>query len=573
MVSSCPLFLCERRGAGGILSEGGAVGRALPRRARVRLAARPSPLFASRPPTAHKHARWEGARSQKARRGRARPTAPRHGLRPDSALERLRRGVESRSLSTGWDRGTKTMAGLLSRERIVAPAGFNRWLVPPAALAIHLCIGQAYAISVFNLPLARAIGITTPSPSDWKLTTLGWIYTLAIVFLGLSAAFAGTWLERAGPRKVGVVAACCWGGGFLLAAIGVKRHQIGLVYLGYGVIGGCGLGLGYVLPVSTFVVMGLVYFVAMLAGAFTFRVPPPGWTPSGWAPSGNQDALVARGHVHVRTSLRTPQFALLWAVLCLNVTAGIGVLGQASPMIQEIFKGAVSPSAAAGFVGLLSLFNIGGRIVWASLSDYLGRKRTYLIFFSLGALLYACVPFTGATGSVPLFVACVSVILTMYGGGFATIPAYLADIFGTQFVGAIHGRLLTAWSVAGVLGPVLVNYIRQLQIDRGVVKADAYNLTMYIMTGILLLGFLCNFAIRRVSEHNYMTPHELEAEQSVLRRSAAGAAASAVPVDAPTAGTMAPARLLVAALAWLLVGAPLAWGIGSTLRKALQLFR
>ncbi len=459
------------------------------------------------------------------------------------------------------------MAGFLSRERIVAGPGFNRWLVPPAALAIHLCIGQAYAISVFNLPLGRAIGITTPAPADWKLTTLGWIYTLAIVFLGLSAAFAGTWLERAGPRKVGVVAACFWGGGFLLAALGVFWHRIGIIYIGYGVIGGCGLGLGYVSPVSTlikwfpdrrgmatgmaimgfgggamiaaplsdslmsrfassssvgvwqtFVVMGLLYFVAMLLGAFAFRLPPPGWTPPGWTPPEDPHALVARGHVHVSRAVRTVQFPLLWAVLCLNVTAGIGVLGQASPMIQEIFKGAVSPSAAAGFVGLLSLFNIAGRIFWASLSDVLGRKRTYVIFFSLGAVLYACVPFTGTIGSVPLFVACVSVILTMYGGGFATIPAYLADMFGTQFVGAIHGRLLTAWSVAGVLGPVLVNYIRQFQIDRGVEKAGAYDLTMYVMAGILVAGFLCNLAIGRVKESHYMTTEEIEAEQRRLRR-------------------------------------------------------
>ncbi len=515
------------------------------------------------------------------------------------------------------------MAGLLSRERIVAPPGFNRWLVPPAALAIHLCIGQVYAISVFNLPLSRAIGITQPAAGDWKLTTLGWIYTLAIVFLGLSAAFAGTWLERAGPRKVGVVAACCWGGGFLIAALGVHLHRIAIIYIGYGVIGGCGLGLGYVSPVSTlikwfpdrrgmatgmaimgfgggaliaaplsealmgrfatatsvgvaptFVVMGLVHFIAILAGALAFRVPPPLWTPAGWTPPVNRRALVASGHVHVDRALRTAQFLLLWAVLCLNVTAGIGVLGQASPMIQEIFKGAVSPSAAAGFVGLLSLFNIGGRIVWASLSDSIGRRRTYFIFFALGAALYAAVPFTGRTGSVSLFVACVCLILTMYGGGFATIPAYLADVFGTQFVGAIHGRLLTAWSMAGVLGPVLVNYIRQFQIDRGVAKADAYNLTMYVMAGILLLGFLCNLGIRRVPEEYYMTPEELEAEQRLLRRSeAAGPAAAMAPVRAPTGRASRLARLSAAVIAWLLVGAPLAWGIGSTLRKAMQLFR
>ncbi len=516
------------------------------------------------------------------------------------------------------------MAGFLSRERIVAGPGFNRWLVPPAALLIHLCIGQAYAISVFNLPLGRAIGITEPVPGDWKLTTLGWIYTLAIVFLGLSAAFAGTWLERAGPRKVGVVAACCWGGGFLIAALGVHLHRIGIVCLGYGVIGGCGLGLGYVSPVSTlikwfpdrrgmatgmaimgfgggaliaaplsdalmprfasptsvgvwqtFVVLGLVYFVAMMSGALLFRLPPPGWAPAGWTPPENRHAIVARGHVHVDKALRTAQFPLLWAVLCLNVTAGIGVLGQASPMIQEIFKGRVTPSAAAGFVGLLSLFNIGGRIFWASLSDYLGRKRTYFVFFALGAVLYAAVPIAGKSGSVPLFVACVCLILTMYGGGFATIPAYLADIFGTQFVGAIHGRLLTAWSMAGVLGPVLVNYIRQYQIDRGIAKAEAYDLTMYVMTGILLLGFLCNLAITRVAEEHYMTPEELEAEQRLLQRRSEGAGPSGVSsVGAAPAGRAArPARIRVAAIAWLLVLLPLAWGIGSTLRKALQLFR
>jgi len=509
------------------------------------------------------------------------------------------------------------MPGLLSRERIIAGPGFNRWLVPPAALLIHLCIGQAYAISVFNLPLSRALGVTEALPDDWKLTTLGWIYTLAIVFLGLSAAFAGTWLERAGPRKVGVVAASCWGGGFLLAALGVRLHWIGLVYLGYGVIGGCGLGLGYVSPVSTlikwfpdrrgmatgmaimgfgggaliaaplsvalmtrfasvtsvgvwqtFVVMGLTYFCSMLAGAFLFLLPPPGWRPAGWTPPADERVLVARGHVRPGTALRTAQFWLLWAVLCLNVTAGIGVLGQASPMIQEIFKGAVSPGAAAGFVGLLSLFNIGGRIAWASLSDYLGRKRTYAVFFSLGALLYASLPPAGRIGSVPLFVGCVCLILTMYGGGFATVPAYLADVFGTQFVGAIHGRLLTAWSMAGVLGPVLVNYLRQFEIDRGVPKAEAYNLTMEIMAGVLAAGFLCNLAIRRVPEKHYMTAGELEAERRLLHQTATPAPAG------PGAGRSLPSTPgWVVAAAWIAVGAPLAWGIASTLSKALLLFR
>lgn len=439
--------------------------------------------------------------------------------------------------------------GLLSRERIVAGDGFNRWLIPPAALAIHLCIGQAYAFSVFNLPLSRTIGVKAPASGDWKLTELGWIFTLAMVVLGLSAAFGGKWLERVGPRKSGVVAATCWGLGFLVSAVGVRLHVIWLIYLGYGVIGGCGLGLGYITPVSTlikwfpdrrglatgmaimgfgggamiaaplseilmkrfagpqsvgvaetFVVLGCTYFTAMLFGAFLFRLPSTGWKPAGWEGPRAARSLVTASHFSADQAIVTPQFYLLWCVLFLNVTAGIGVLGQASPMIQEVFKGRITENAAAGFVGLLSLFNMGGRFVWSSASDFLGRKRTYSVFFLLGTALYALVPITGKLGSVVLFVACFAVILSMYGGGFATIPAYLADIFGTQFVGAIHGRLLTAWSAAGIAGPVLVNYIRQYQIDHGVEKAAAYNVTMQIVAGFLFLGFLCNLAITPVSD-------------------------------------------------------------------------
>ncbi|HYL56708.1 MAG TPA: OFA family MFS transporter [Gemmatimonadales bacterium] len=463
------------------------------------------------------------------------------------------------------------MAGLLSRERIIAGSGFNRWLVPPAALAIHLSIGQVYAFSVFKIPLSRAIGITQSTAGDWKFTQLQWIFTLAIVWLGLSAAIAGRWLERAGPRKGGVVAACCWGGGFVISALGVRLHQLWLIYVGYGFIGGWGLGLGYISPVSTlikwfpdrrgmatgmaimgfgggaliaaplsdalmkhfatatsvgvsetFLTMGIIYFVAMMCGAFGYRLPPTDWKPAGWSPPAQQRVLVTTKHVHVDRAWRTPQFWLIWIVLCMNVSAGIGILEQASPMIQEIFKGAVTASAAAGFVGLLSLFNIGGRIFWASLSDLIRRKPTYFIFFTLGAVLYASIPFAGKIGSVPLFVACCLVILTMYGGGFATIPAYIADIFGTQFVGAIHGRILTAWSAAGVLGPFLVNYIREYQIDHGVPKADAYNLTMYVMVGLLVVGFFANLAIRPVAEEHYMTDAQLATERRLIHEPNAG---------------------------------------------------
>ena len=457
------------------------------------------------------------------------------------------------------------MAGLLSRARIVAGPEFNRWLVPPAALAIHLSIGQAYAFSVFKLPLTKVLGVSASAPGDWKQTELAWIFTLAIVFLGLSAAVFGRWLEHAGPRKSGVVAACCWGLGFFISAVGIRTHQIWLLYLGYGVLGGCGLGLGYITPVSTlikwfpdrrgmatgmaimgfgggamiasplsqmlldhyksptsvgvaqtFVTLGAIYLVAMLSGAFLFRVPAPGWKPAGWEPSvATNRSLITGRHVHVDQAIRTVPFYLLWAVLFLNVTAGIGILEQASPMIQEMFKGAVKASAAAGFVGLLSLFNMAGRFGWSSLSDRIGRKATYGIFFTLGPLLYVTLPYAGRIGSVTLFVACAALILTMYGGGFATIPAYLSDLFGTQYVGAIHGRLLTAWSAAGVAGPVLVNYIREYQLERGIPAAQAYNVTMYLMAALLVIGFFANVAVRPVSDRFFMSDEELSRERGL----------------------------------------------------------
>ncbi len=437
----------------------------------------------------------------------------------------------------------------LDRESTVAPAGYNRFLVPASAMAVHLCIGQAYAFSTYNLPLTRLIGVTHSDPSDWKLTDVGWTFSIAIAVLGLSAALFGRWVERVGPRRSMFISALCFGGGFIVSAVGINLHQLWLLYLGYGVLGGCGLGIGYISPVSTlikwfpdrpgmatgmaimgfgggaligaplsillmdhfktpastgvmesFVTMGVVYFMYMMIGAITVRVPAADWKPEGWVPSEKPRRLVTIAHVTVDSAWVTPQFWLLWGVLCMNVTAGIGVLSQASPMIQEIFSGRVAPAAAAGFVGLLSLFNLGGRFFWASVSDYIGRRATYMVFFVLGMGLYSAVPSLGHLNSTVPFVVAFVIILSMYGGGFATIPAYLRDVFGTMNVGAIHGRLLTAWSVAGVLGPVLVNYIRQFQIDHGVAKAQAYSITMYIMCGLLLVGFLCNFAMHPVDE-------------------------------------------------------------------------
>lgn len=436
----------------------------------------------------------------------------------------------------------------MSKERITAGPGFNRWLVPPAALAVHLSIGQAYAFSVFNEPMTRIIGISESGQGDWSLATLGWIFSIAIVFLGLSAAVFGSWVERSGPRKTMFAAACCFGGGFLVSALGVWTHQIWLVYLGYGVLGGIGLGLGYISPVGTlirwfpdrrgmatgmaimgfgggaligsplavglmnfyatdasvgvaptFITMGILYFISMCLGAFVVRVPPEGWAPEGYTPPSESNSMITTHSVHVRDAHKTPQFWFLWVILCFNVTAGIGVLGQASVMIQETFGGAITAAAAAGFVGLLSLFNMAGRFIWSSASDYIGRKATYFIFFGLGTALYALIPIFGSgLGSVFLFVLAFGIILSMYGGGFATIPSYLADIFGTKYVGAIHGRLLTAWAVAGVLGPVLVNYIRQFQVDAGVAPANAYNTTMFIMAGLLVIGFICNLLVKPV---------------------------------------------------------------------------
>jgi MFS family permease len=348
-------------------------------------------------------------------------------------------------------------------------------------------------------------------------------------------------------------AGLCWTAGFLLSAVGVYTHQLWLIYVGYGALGGIGLGVGYISPVSTlikwfpdrpgmatgmaimgfgggafiasplsvwlmglfstpthvgvaetFICLGVIYLVFMWIGAAIVRVPAPDWRPAGYTPPVQAQKLVTRNDVYVYDALKTPQFWLIWAVLCLNVTAGIGVLGQASAMSQEMFPGQVTAVAAAGFVGLLSLFNMLGRFFWASLSDKIGRKNTYFCFFALGTVLYALVPSTGSIGSVTLFVLCFVVILSMYGGGFATVPAYLKDMFGTRYVGAIHGMLITAWSVAGVLGPVLVNYIRQYQIDSGVPKAQAYNTTMYIMAGLLVVGFICNFFVKAVHERYHM---------------------------------------------------------------------
>jgi MFS family permease len=437
---------------------------------------------------------------------------------------------------------------LLDRDRTVAPAGFNRWLIPPAALAVHLCIGEIYGFSVFNGPLTTVVGVThSIKGRDWTIPQVGWIFSIALIMLGLSAAILGRWVERVGPRKTIFASACCFCGGLWLSSMGIAFHNIWLVYLGYGVIGGIGLGLGYIAPVSTlvkwfpdrpgmatglaimgfgggaligaplgvelmgyfksetsvgvkeaFLVMGGAYFAFMMFGAFSFRVPAPGWLPEGYVPTATPKRLVTQADVSVGVAWTTPQFWLLWMVLCLNVTAGIGILGQASLMCQDMFG--VSAAVGGGFAGLLSLSNMAGRLFWSSMSDLTGRKAIYCVFFLLGAALYSVVPITQRYQSVTAFVLVTALIISMYGGGFATIPAYLRDLFGTMHLGAIHGRLITAWSMAAVLGPQLVNYISTYRIEQGIARAEAYNVMMYVMVGLLLAGVVCNLLVRPVDQ-------------------------------------------------------------------------
>src|ERR1700686_1334440 len=537
-------------------------------------------------------------------------------------------------------------AGILDREHTIAKAGFNRWLVPPAALCIHLCIGMSYGFSVFWLPLSRAVGLTAskacPDMSlwqelftttcDWKVASMGWMFTLFFVLLGVSAAIWGGWLERVGPRKAGVVAALCWGGGLLIGAFGVYVHQLWIMWLGAGVIGGVGLGLGYISPVSTlikwfpdhrgmatgfaiagfgggamigaplanllinyfktpsdvgvwqtFATMGVIYFVFMMIGAFAYRVSPVGWQPDGWKPPSQANAMISQYNVHLKDAHKTPQFWLIWGVLCLNVSAGIGVIGMASPMLQEIFAGkliglpnlsfsqlsadqkTIIAGIAAGFAGLLSLFNIGGRFFWASLSDHIGRKATYYCFFLLGIALYALAPPFANMGSKALFVLAFGIILSMYGGGFATVPAYLADMFGTQFVGAIHGRLLAAWASAGIIGPVVVNYIREFQLAAGVARDQLYNTTMYILCAMLVGGLICNFLVKPGDAKWHMKADEGARLQAASAKSAAAVQTGSFGIDRGGFDVKA-------ALFWAFVGIPLAWGVWKTLESAGKIF-
>jgi MFS family permease len=435
----------------------------------------------------------------------------------------------------------------LNREATVAPPGFSRWLVPPAAIAVHMCIGQIYGFSVFNKPLAAELGAS--------VSQVNWAYQIALMMLGISAAVFGKWVERSGPRQTMIASWLCFCGGLLLAALGVQLRSLPLVLFGYGVVGGIGLGLGYIAPVSTLVkwfpdrpgmatgmaIMGFgggaligspmaqelmkgfaasagegtgavptlitmagIYTVFMVGGAIWVRVPAADWKPEGWTPSHRHGQMITTGSVTADTAIRTPQFWLLWVVLCMNVSAGIGVLGRAADMCQDMFG--VSASMAAGFTGVLSLFNMGGRFLWSSVSDLVGRKVIYCVYFLLGAVLYALLPWTQETQNRGLFVLCTALIISMYGGGFATIPAYLKDLFGLSQVGAIHGRLITSWSMAAVIGPLLINGLSDRRIAVGIPKAEAYNGTFFLMCALLLVGLVANLLVRPVDERHLQQP-------------------------------------------------------------------
>ena len=560
------------------------------------------------------------------------------------------------------------MTNFLSKERIVAGPDFNRWRVPPASIAIHLCIGSVYAWSIYNPALIKVLGVATSAADDWTLREVVWIFTVAIVCLGIAAAFAGRWLETVGPRMVGVTAACLWGGGYIVGGFGILLHQLWLVYLGYGVIGGCGLGLGYVSPVGTlirwfpdrrgmatgmaimgfgggamigaplkeffiklfyeapqylgsvdavdlitrsgrrfaeiggelnevvvvganevaqmivpglegvyvvgtgstgvaqaFFMLGVIYFAIMTAAAFAYRIPAKGWKPKGWEPPSKEEGakrMISHRNVDIDQALKTPQFYQLWIVLCFNVTAGIGVIGVAKTMITEIFgttlPNIVDGAFAATYVLMISVFNMIGRFIWASTSDRIGRRNMYWVFFAGGIILYLSIPLTAYQVNLHptvfwlmVFYAATMLIFTFYGGGFATIPAYLADIFGTRYVGGIHGRLLTAWSVAGVLGPLAITSLRQhtmlVEIHKiaekispqkffetfgaGVEKLEVlvesktvtiaklmeiappgtidptpslYSTTMYLMAALLFIALISNALMRPVHEKHHM---------------------------------------------------------------------
>jgi MFS family permease len=408
-------------------------------------------------------------------------------------------------------------------------------VIPIGAVLVHVCIGSVYAWSTFNRPI-QALFPDAP----WWFSPPYTTFTTALALLGLSAAFGGPWVERRGPRVAATAAALFFGTGLVIGGIGLALRQPLLVFLGMGVIGGIGCGLGYISPVSTLVkwfpdrrgmatgmaimgfgggafiagylnvyfmnqfgvartvmALGATYLVIMLGGSRLMQSPPAGWRPAGWTPKTSTHAMIATSSVTRNEAIRTPQFFLLWGILCINVTAGIGILAQASPMMQDMFGR--SPLEAAAVVSIISLFNAGGRFLWASGSDYIGRRNTYTIFFIAQFVLFLLIPGFAQRGNWLAFQLSLFVVFTMYGGGFATIPAFLADIFGPQNVGAIHGALLTAWSVAAIVGPVIITELSnqaKAALPAGANRVGIYDRPLEVLAGFLAVGFVLTLLVR-----------------------------------------------------------------------------
>jgi len=565
--------------------------------------------------------------------------------------------VERRSSS---EVGSRFRGGLFDKRRMVAGAGFNRWLAPPAALAVHLSIGMAYGFSVFWLPLSKALpGVSTcaadmswlaeltAADCNWRMQSLNVTFVLFTVVLGIAAAVWGNWVERVGARKAAVVSALCWCGGLALGAVAIRIHQLWLLWLGTGVIGGIGLGLGYISPVAillrwfpdrrgmatgmavmgfgggamigaplavalmkqfqtptdpgvalTFLCLAAIYSVFMLSGAFGYRLPARSWQPPGWTPPNNGPAVTENRSVHVSQAWKTPAFWCVWGVLCLNISAGIGVLAMASPMLQEIFGGRLIgldlgieqldanqrtqiAVIAVGFTGLLSLFNISGRVFWSVLSDRIGRKNTFYCLFLMGIPLYAVMPTLSHGGHVVLFAAGLCVVMSGFGAGFAVAPAYLSDLFGTEMVAAIQGRILTAWSTAGVIGPLMINALRNHELAHAQELARSYDSAFYVLAALLFVGLICNAMVRPVADRHFMSPAELEKHRREIRNHTWNGSSSSKGVVMPSAPSvtvsvpalsvgsvaMPSAWSATAAVVWLGVSIPIAWGIWITLQR------
>jgi OFA family oxalate/formate antiporter-like MFS transporter len=407
----------------------------------------------------------------------------------------------------------------------------NRWLIAVAAVVMQICLGAAYGWSVFVGPLVSMTG--------WTLTQVSLNFTLAIAFLGVGTIIGGLWQDRVGPRPVATVAGIVYGISYLLAGYFASAHSLGGLYFSYGLLGGIGMGMGYITPVATitkwfpdrrglmtgvavagygagalimspfaarsivdrgvpatFAILGGVYLVLVVAAAQFYCNPPAGWRPANWQATGTVAKAATTSDFTVQEAMRTPQFWMLWLMLFLNVSAGIMIISQASPMAQQLVH--MTPVAAAGMVGLISIFNGAGRVFWAWVSDYIGRARVYLLLYVLQAVILFLLP---SLTSVTLFSAAFAVIGLCYGGGFGTMPSFTADFFGARFMGGIYGWILLAWGAGAIPSPLLIAHLRQ--------TTGRYDQAIYTVAGVMVLAIVLPLLVRRPAAPapRTMTPH------------------------------------------------------------------